>query len=81
MRIEAIETFSNRDVGVVRVRAEDGSVGWPGRTEDVVRAVRRALGNDVDLLVDAKSCYTPGYGDQGWDRTAQLARAGKPQHE
>ena len=32
---------------------------WPGRTEDVVRAVRRALGDDVDLLVDANSCYTP----------------------
>lgn len=28
MRIEAIETFSNRDVGVVRVRAQDGSIGW-----------------------------------------------------
>jgi hypothetical protein len=28
VRIEAIETFSNRDVGVVRVRADDGSVGW-----------------------------------------------------
>jgi L-alanine-DL-glutamate epimerase-like enolase superfamily enzyme len=32
---------------------------WPGRTEDVVRAVRRALGDEVDLLVDANSCYTP----------------------
>jgi L-alanine-DL-glutamate epimerase-like enolase superfamily enzyme len=32
---------------------------WPGRTEEVVHAVRRALGDDVDLLVDANSCYTP----------------------
>ena len=32
---------------------------WPGRTEAVVPAVRRALGNDVRLLVDANSCYTP----------------------
>ena len=28
MRITAIETYSNRYVGVVRVRAEDGSEGW-----------------------------------------------------
>ena len=32
---------------------------WPGRTEAVVAAVRKALGNDVSLLVDANSCYTP----------------------
>jgi L-alanine-DL-glutamate epimerase-like enolase superfamily enzyme len=32
---------------------------WPGRTEAVVPAVRRALGDDARLLVDANSCYTP----------------------
>ena len=32
---------------------------WPGRTEAVVAAVRQALGDDVALLVDANSCYTP----------------------
>jgi L-alanine-DL-glutamate epimerase-like enolase superfamily enzyme len=32
---------------------------WPGRTEALVPAVRSALGNDVALLVDANSCYTP----------------------
>jgi L-alanine-DL-glutamate epimerase-like enolase superfamily enzyme len=32
---------------------------WPGRTEAVVAQVRRALGDDVALLVDANSCYTP----------------------
>jgi L-alanine-DL-glutamate epimerase-like enolase superfamily enzyme len=32
---------------------------WPGRTEAIVPAVRRALGADVALLVDANSCYTP----------------------
>jgi L-alanine-DL-glutamate epimerase-like enolase superfamily enzyme len=31
---------------------------WPGRTESLVPAVRRALGDDVSLLVDANSCYT-----------------------
>lgn len=32
---------------------------WPGRTEELVAKVRTALGNDVSLLVDANSCYTP----------------------
>jgi L-alanine-DL-glutamate epimerase-like enolase superfamily enzyme len=33
---------------------------WPGRTEEVVAAARAALGDEVALLVDANSCYTPG---------------------
>ena len=32
---------------------------WPGRTDAIVDEVRRALGDDVALLVDANSCYTP----------------------
>jgi L-alanine-DL-glutamate epimerase-like enolase superfamily enzyme len=32
---------------------------WPGRTEAIVPAVRAALDDDVRLLVDANSCYTP----------------------
>ena len=32
---------------------------WPGRTEEIVPTVRRALGNDVALLVDGNSCYSP----------------------
>ena len=32
---------------------------WPGRTEALVPAVRRAVGDDVKLLVDGNSCYTP----------------------
>ncbi len=32
---------------------------WPGRTEAIVPAMRRALGDDVALLVDANCCYTP----------------------
>ena len=32
---------------------------WPGRTEELVPAVRAAIG-DAALLVDANSCYTPG---------------------
>ncbi len=32
---------------------------WPGRTEDIVKRVRKTLGDDVTLLVDANSSYTP----------------------
>ena len=32
---------------------------WPGRTEAIVAAVRDAVGDEVRLLVDANSCYTP----------------------
>ena len=32
---------------------------WPGRTEEIVPTVRKALGEDVDLLVDGNSAYTP----------------------
>jgi len=31
---------------------------WPGRTETIVPTVRKALGDEVALLVDANSCYT-----------------------
>lgn len=33
---------------------------WPGRTEELVPAVRAALGDDAAILVDANSAYTPG---------------------
>jgi L-alanine-DL-glutamate epimerase-like enolase superfamily enzyme len=32
---------------------------WPGRTEQLVPAVRKAIGPEVALLADANSCYTP----------------------
>ncbi len=32
---------------------------WPGRTEAIVPAIRRALGPDAALLVDANSAYSP----------------------
>ncbi len=32
---------------------------WPGRTEAIVKQVREVLGDDVALLVDANSAYTP----------------------
>ena len=32
---------------------------WPGRTEEIIPEMRRALGDDADLLIDANSCYSP----------------------
>jgi L-alanine-DL-glutamate epimerase-like enolase superfamily enzyme len=32
---------------------------WPGRTEVIVPMVARALGDGIDKLVDANSCYSP----------------------
>jgi L-alanine-DL-glutamate epimerase-like enolase superfamily enzyme len=32
---------------------------WPGRTEELVPTVRRAVGDETSLLVDGNSCYTP----------------------
>ena len=44
-----------------RVGAECGrdKDEWPGRTEEIVPTVSRALGDGVAKLVDANSCYTP----------------------
>ena len=32
---------------------------WPGRTEEIIPTIRKALGDDVALLADANSCYSP----------------------
>lgn len=32
---------------------------WPGRTEEIVETMRSTLGDDVTLMVDANSGYTP----------------------
>jgi L-alanine-DL-glutamate epimerase-like enolase superfamily enzyme len=32
---------------------------WPERTEEIVPTMRRAMGDDVSLLVDANSCFSP----------------------
>lgn len=44
-----------------RVAAEYGHDvdEWPGRTQEIVPTIRRALGDDVSLLVDANSGFSP----------------------
>ena len=32
---------------------------WPGRTEDIVKIISKSFKGEIDLLVDANSCYTP----------------------
>ena len=43
-------------VGKVNGRDQDE---WPGRTEELIPTVRKALGLDVDILADGNSCYSP----------------------
>jgi L-alanine-DL-glutamate epimerase-like enolase superfamily enzyme len=50
------EAFKIR-VGKVTGHDEDE---WPGRTEEIIPTVRRAVGDEVILLADANSCYTAG---------------------
>jgi L-alanine-DL-glutamate epimerase-like enolase superfamily enzyme len=53
----------------VRAGAEVGrnEDRWPGRTEEIIPVMRRELGPDVDLLIDANSCYFP-------DRAIEVGR-------
>lgn len=51
-------------VGRVNGHNEDAS---PGRTEKLIPMIRKALGSDVELLVDGNSCYTP-------DRAIEVGR-------
>ncbi|MEZ4634142.1 MAG: enolase C-terminal domain-like protein [Caldilineaceae bacterium] len=32
---------------------------WPGRSEAIIAATRQALGDEIKLMADANSCYTP----------------------
>lgn len=58
MRIRDTHGF---DAFKVRAGAEVGRNmdEWPGRTEEIIPTMRRELGDDVDLLIDANSCYSP----------------------
>lgn len=33
---------------------------WPGRSEELIPAIRQAVGDDTKLLVDGNSCFSPG---------------------
>ena len=60
-RFAALRERHGFDAFKFRIGAEYGhdQDEWPGRTEAIVPLVRRVLGTDVALLVDANSCYSP----------------------
>jgi L-alanine-DL-glutamate epimerase-like enolase superfamily enzyme len=60
-RLLALRDRYGFDAFKFRVGAEYGhdKDEWPGRTEAIVPAMRKAMGDAVDLLVDANSCYSP----------------------
>jgi len=60
-RLKKLRDAWGFDAFKVRAGAEVGRDRdeWPGRTEEIIPLIRRELGADVDLLVDANSCYSP----------------------
>ena len=60
-RIVSLRDQYGFDAFKFRVGAECGrdKDEWPGRTEEIIPAIRKAVGDDMDLLVDANSCYSP----------------------
>lgn len=61
-RLARLRDRHGYDAFKIRIGSECGHDRdeWPGRTEAIVPAVRKALGGDAALLVDANSCYSPG---------------------
>jgi L-alanine-DL-glutamate epimerase-like enolase superfamily enzyme len=57
-RLRDADGYSAFKVRVGKVCGHDQDQ-WPGRTEALVPAVRRAIGDAVRLMVDGNSCYTP----------------------
>jgi len=60
-RLKRLRDDKGFDAFKVRAGAEVGrnQDEWPGRTEDIIPTMRRELGDGVDLLIDANSCYSP----------------------
>jgi L-alanine-DL-glutamate epimerase-like enolase superfamily enzyme len=60
-RLARLRDRHGYDAFKIRIGSECGHDRdeWPGRTEAIVPAVRKALGSDAALLVDANSCYSP----------------------
>ncbi|MEM7260333.1 MAG: mandelate racemase/muconate lactonizing enzyme family protein, partial [Pseudomonadota bacterium] len=60
-RLERLRDDSGFDAFKVRAGSEVGRNRdeWPGRTEEIIPLMRQRLGDDVALLIDANSCYSP----------------------
>lgn len=61
-RMKRLRDEKGFDAFKFRVGAEYGGDidEWTGRTEEIVPTMRKALGDDVALLVDANSAFSPG---------------------
>lgn len=61
VRLQRLRDGYGFDAFKFRIGAECGHDAdeWPGRTEEIVPTMRRALGDDVALLVDANSGFSP----------------------
>ncbi len=68
-RLKHLRDTQGFDAFKVRAGAEVGrnQDEWPGRTEEIIPTMRRELGPDVALLIDANSCYSP-------DRAIEVGR-------
>ena len=60
-RLKRLRDEAGFDAFKVRAGAEVGRNRdeWPGRTEEIIPTMRREMGDDVALLIDANSCYSP----------------------
>jgi L-alanine-DL-glutamate epimerase-like enolase superfamily enzyme len=60
-RLKRLRDERGFDAFKFRIGAEVGrnQDEWPGRTEAIIATMRREMGEDVELLADANSCFTP----------------------
>ena len=60
-RLKRLRGEQGFDAFKVRAGSEvgRGADEWPGRTGEIIATMRRELGAEVDLLIDANSCYAP----------------------
>lgn len=60
-RLKRLRDTYGFDAFKIRVGSECGHDvdEWPGRSEEIIPAMRKALGDDVAILADANSCYSP----------------------
>ncbi len=60
-RMQALRDKFGFDAFKVRAGAEvgRGRDEWPNRTEEIIPMMRKSLGDEVALLIDANSCYAP----------------------
>lgn len=61
VRMKTLRDEYGYDAFKIRVGAEVGrdKDEWPGRTEEIIPTMRKALGDDATILADANSCYSP----------------------